>query len=224
MSESADSVSTPVETRSTERLTGRVKWFNSKAGFGFITVSDGERAGTDIFVHHSAIIVESEQYKYLVQGEYVEFALISSNGEHQTQAGDVSGIKGGKLMCETRSEFRSARTSYVGSSSDETKQQQTKPSSGVSYSSKVAPRSTRPPVDSNDVTPVDSTQQASSRSSESRRQPKRTQQSSSESGNEWTYVGSSKQSSGRGGGRGSGRGRASGGTGRGRGGARGPSV
>jgi cold shock CspA family protein len=39
--------------------TGRVKWFNSKAGYGFITVTDGPKSGTDVFVHHSAIKVES---------------------------------------------------------------------------------------------------------------------------------------------------------------------
>jgi cold shock CspA family protein len=31
-----------------ERLTGMVKWFNNKAGFGFITVCDGEYSGKDI--------------------------------------------------------------------------------------------------------------------------------------------------------------------------------
>ena len=29
---------------------GRVKWFNNKAGYGFITASDGDRAGEDVFV------------------------------------------------------------------------------------------------------------------------------------------------------------------------------
>jgi len=94
-----------------ERFIGRVKWFNNKAGYGFVTVTDGPKAGSDIFVHHSAIKVDSEQYKYLVQGEYVEFLLIdTSTDKHECQAGAVSGVKGGKLMCETRREFRSFRT------------------------------------------------------------------------------------------------------------------
>jgi cold shock CspA family protein len=93
------------------RHMGRVKWFNNKAGYGFITVTDGERAGTDIFVHHSGIMVSNEQYKYLVQGEYVEFVLDkTSGGSHDFQAGEVSGINAGKLMCETRRDFKQLRT------------------------------------------------------------------------------------------------------------------
>jgi len=105
-------------TTSTERLTGRVKWFNNKAGYGFVTVTDGSRSGTDVFVHHSAVQVENQQYKYLVQGEYVEFTLSNTpSGNHEFQAANVSGIKGGKLMCETRREFKIARTNYRSSSS-----------------------------------------------------------------------------------------------------------
>ena len=100
-------------TNSPEIQLGRVKWFNNKTGFGFITVTVGSNEGNDIFVHHSSIKVVSEQYKYLVQGEYVEFELINTNGgKHKFQAGSVKGIKGGKLMCETRMEFRVARNSY----------------------------------------------------------------------------------------------------------------
>ena len=106
------STTTDVVTPS-DRLTGRVKWFNNKAGYGFITVTDGERSGTDVILHHSAINVENQQYKYLVQGEYVEFILIkTTSGDHEWQANNVSGIKGGKLMCETRHEFKIARSAY----------------------------------------------------------------------------------------------------------------
>ena len=97
-----------------ERFTGRVKWFNNKAGYGFVTITDGTNSGKDVFVHHSSIKVDSEQYKYLVQGEYIEFCLSDTGGvgDHEYQAGEVSGIKGGKLMCETRRDSRSARTQY----------------------------------------------------------------------------------------------------------------
>ena len=113
MTTKASSVSTSTVTSCSERFTGRVKWFNNKAGYGFVTVTDGPKAGGDIFVHHSSIKVDSDQYKYLVQGEYVEFSLSSvSSGTHEFQAGEVSGIKGGKLMCETRHELRTTRTQY----------------------------------------------------------------------------------------------------------------
>ena len=113
MATTASSVSTSTVQSGIERFTGRVKWFNNKAGYGFVTVTDGPNAGGDIFVHHSSIKVDSDQYKYLVQGEYVEFSLSSvSSGTHEFQAGEVSGLKGGKLMCETRHELRTTRTQY----------------------------------------------------------------------------------------------------------------
>ena len=100
------------------KLMGRVKWFNNKTGFGFISAlgdSEGIKEGSDVFVHHSAIKVAQEQYRYLVQGEYVEFVLSkltasdasdATASKHQFQAADVSGVKGGKLICETRWESR----------------------------------------------------------------------------------------------------------------------
>lgn len=99
---------------------GRVKWFNNKAGYGFITVSDGPVEG-DVFVHHSALTVSEEQYKYLVQGEYVEFELSRvEGGQHEWQASSVRGCNGGKLMCETRREVRTLRAAHATSrSSDE---------------------------------------------------------------------------------------------------------
>ena len=108
------------------RLTGRVKWFNNKTGFGFITAltdSEGVKEGSDVFVHHSAIKVAQEQYRYLVQGEYIDFVLSkltassaadTTASKHEFQAADVSGVKGGKLICETRWESRSTAGSGTG--------------------------------------------------------------------------------------------------------------
>ena len=113
MSSSKDSVTLLKATTSGERLIGRVKWFNNKAGYGFVTVTDGDNSGSDIFVHHSSIGVSSQQYKYLVQGEYIEFSISATqNGGHSFQASNICGIKGGKLMCETRNEFKIARNNY----------------------------------------------------------------------------------------------------------------
>jgi len=90
-----------------ERLTGQVKWFNNRTGYGFITLIDGEHKGKDIFTHFSAIQVSDSQYKFLVQGEYVELGLSKpDSGTHEFQATNVTGIKGGKIMCEMRTQTR----------------------------------------------------------------------------------------------------------------------
>jgi cold shock CspA family protein len=86
------------------KILGCVKWFNNKTGYGFITSMDG-RNQKDIFVHHSALDVQGNQYKYLVQGEYVSFDLVKSkdvDSKHEYCAGNVTGVNGGKLMCETK--------------------------------------------------------------------------------------------------------------------------
>lgn len=60
---------------------GKVKWFNSEKGFGFIEREDGN----DVFVHFSAINMEG--YKTLNEGAPVEFEVI--NGEKGLQASNV---------------------------------------------------------------------------------------------------------------------------------------
>ena len=111
-SESSSGTSAPV------RLTGRVKWFNNKTGFGFISVVGGNdqyKDASEVFVHHSAVTVSQEQYRYLVEGEYVEFSVVTTeSGDHKFQAGDVRGVKGGKLFCETRHEHRASQDGGAG--------------------------------------------------------------------------------------------------------------
>jgi CspA family cold shock protein len=51
-------------------MTGTVKWFNSKKGFGFITPAEGK----DVFCHFSAI--KAEGFKNLNEGDKVEFEVI----------------------------------------------------------------------------------------------------------------------------------------------------
>ncbi len=48
---------------------GKVKWFNSQKGFGFIEMENGK----DIFVHHNEI--QGQGYKSLEEGEEVEFEI-----------------------------------------------------------------------------------------------------------------------------------------------------
>lgn len=87
----------------TEKKIGNVKWFNNKAGFGFITMGENTDSPKDVFAHYSNINVKNSQYKYLVQGEYVEFDLTpTSEGEHEVQATSITGIQGGATLCERR--------------------------------------------------------------------------------------------------------------------------
>jgi len=106
-----------------ETFLGRVKWFNNRAGYGFIKLLDGENEGGDVFAHHSGIEVSDEQYKYLVQGEYVSFKMGESDSStHPYQASDIRGVLGGVLMCETRNEQRQQQSEY---DTDENRKPQT---------------------------------------------------------------------------------------------------
>ena len=173
MSSTKDSVTPSAAASSSDRLTGRVKWFNNKAGYGFITVTDGSRSGSDIFVHHSVIGVASQQYKYLVQGEYVDFELSATQGgTHEFQAINVVGIKGGKLMCETRHEFKMTRSAYKSTSDPlaATPKSESKVSESKVSESKVSEFKTKVPRQKKAPTTTDGDKK------------------------DWTFVGSKKQS------------------------------
>lgn len=112
--ETPPSGETRVDSRSNfdtqTRYRARVKWFNNRAGYGFATIQTLDRKAEDVFVHHSGITCGAEQYKYLVQGEYVEFNLRpSSNEKHPYQADNIRGVDDGMLMCETHAEVRKQR-------------------------------------------------------------------------------------------------------------------
>jgi len=69
------------------RVSGTVKWFNERKGFGFLTREDGEK---DCFVHHSAI--QGSGFKTLREGERVEFDVVEGQkgpaAENVTKAGE----------------------------------------------------------------------------------------------------------------------------------------
>lgn len=64
-----------------KRETGKVKWFDSKKGFGFIERDGGE----DVFVHFKSI--RGEGYRSLEEGQKVEF--IVTQGERGLKADEV---------------------------------------------------------------------------------------------------------------------------------------
>jgi CspA family cold shock protein len=82
------SVDLTVSNRSKEckMQKGTVKWFDAKKGFGFISQTNG----TDVFVHHSAILMEG--YKSLSEGEAVEFEV--TQGAKGPQATNVKVVVG----------------------------------------------------------------------------------------------------------------------------------
>lgn len=124
MSANATATSSTTEVDA-ERVMCIVKWFDSKKGWGFASTLEEPRR--DIFVHHKAITVAKEQYRYLVQGEYIELDIVeTTEGEHQYQAGNVSGIRGGALMCETREAARSEQESRTDRGDDEQRPRQSR--------------------------------------------------------------------------------------------------
>lgn len=54
-------------------MIGKVKWFNSEKGYGFIERAEGE----DVFVHFSAI--QGDGFKTLEEGQDVEFDVVEGN-------------------------------------------------------------------------------------------------------------------------------------------------
>jgi CspA family cold shock protein len=58
-------------------MLGKVKWFDSKHGFGFIQVP----GYPDIFVHYSAI--KGDGYRVLEEGQEISFRLVETARGYQ---------------------------------------------------------------------------------------------------------------------------------------------
>ncbi len=53
-------------------VSGKVKWFDNKKGFGFIAQDSGQ----DVFVHHSAIV--GSGFKTFNEGDRVTFEVVAT--------------------------------------------------------------------------------------------------------------------------------------------------
>ena len=76
-------------------MTGKVKWFDSKKGYGFITGENGK----EIFVHFSGIVTDG--FKSLNEGQAVEFEV--GSGAKGEQA-----VNGVRIVSEHRFSFLSS--------------------------------------------------------------------------------------------------------------------
>ncbi|MEY3006077.1 MAG: hypothetical protein RI942_419 [Pseudomonadota bacterium] len=66
-----------------DRVNGKVKWFNNAKGYGFI---ERENEPDDVFVHFRSI--QGEGFRTLNEGQDVEFTL--TTGPKGLQAEDVT--------------------------------------------------------------------------------------------------------------------------------------
>tara|TARA_B100000575_G_C23034564_1_gene595546 strand:- start:445 stop:804 length:360 start_codon:yes stop_codon:yes gene_type:complete len=87
---------------SSDRIVGCVNWFDSKKGFGFVTVLTPEldQTGNDLFIHFSNIQVEDD-YKRVYPGEYIEFEL-GQSPDGRPCCTSVTGLYGGNLLTQNK--------------------------------------------------------------------------------------------------------------------------
>ena len=89
------------------KITGRVKWFDSQKGFGFITPSQDSGRTGDIFVHQSNI-VSATGYRTLAEEMEVSFFARPDKAAKE-QAYEVTAVDGSPVKASDRPSSSPAR-------------------------------------------------------------------------------------------------------------------
>ncbi len=93
--------------KETYRMTGTVKWYNEKKGYGFIT---SDRTGEDVFLHHTALqpqeevqVVTGDRITFKIQNQKKGLAALEvkyfSDESELIQSDQEAGI--GKIACNS---------------------------------------------------------------------------------------------------------------------------
>ena len=94
-------------TEQKDVIQGRVKWFNSKRGFGVVSFKiNGE--DEDAFIHHSNIMTKADVYKELFENEVIEFKL--DKQEDKYYAREITGENGEDLLCVKNENQKKSKT------------------------------------------------------------------------------------------------------------------
>ena len=56
-------------------MQGRVKWFDDKRGYGFITSDEG----VDVYVHYTAILTDGDGYRTLKHNWRVDYEVVTTD-------------------------------------------------------------------------------------------------------------------------------------------------